>query len=336
MVSLFRKHVRDEAAGSPTSDAMESGDRAAGTALYVDTENLQGNTQGLVMAIMEQWPEGIPPASRLNLYVQADQTALWDIWASSQFRELVVTVRGIQHFSKRQSKNSADIAIAIDAVADFVTGAAQFVAVMSDDSDFMPLYAKLKGLTEERAPFLWVVTDRPRTRSSTIEEYFPNDHIYVARVGKGGARVSVERSASARVRALPAGGAANDPPAPSRGSAGRLSTRKADDPPAASKRGEGDLAEMADLIIQRIPIGHFKSTDCQPIIRSRWPNDPMVGMPSARFGTEFAQALWPILEERGVKLSSTQPRKYELTAEAKNARALGRVGRPSENGPPQK
>lgn len=315
---------------------MESGDRAAGTALYVDTENLQGNTQGLVMAIMEQWPEGIPPASRLNLYVQADQTALWDIWASSQFRELVVTVRGIQHFSKRQSKNSADIAIAIDAVADFVTGAAQFVAVMSDDSDFMPLYAKLKDLTEERAPFLWVVTDRPRTRSSTIEEYFPNDHIYVARVGKSGARVSVERSTSARVRALPAGGAASDSPAPSRGSAGRLSTRKADDSPAAGKRSEGDLAEMADLIIRNLQVGHFKSTDCQPIIRSRWPNDPMVRMTAPRFGTEFTQTLWPILEQRGVKLSSTKPRNYELTAEVKNARALGRVDRPSENGPTQK
>lgn len=334
MVSLFRKHVRDEAAGSPASNAMEGGARGAGTALYVDTENLQGNTQGLVTAIMEQWPEGVPPASRLNLYVQADQTALWDIWASSQFRDLVVTVRGIQHFSKRQSKNSADIAIAIDAVADFVTGAAQFVAVMSDDSDFMPLYAKLKGLTEERAPFLWVVTDRPRTRSSTIEDYFPNDHIYVARVARGGARVSVERSSSSRVRALPAAGASNDRPVAGKGSAGRPS-RKADDPPAADKRSEGDLAEMADLIIQRIPIGHFKSTDCQPIIRSRWPNDPMVGMPSARFGTEFAQALWPILEGRGVKLSSTQPRKYELTAEVKNARALGKGAVSNENGPSQ-
>ena len=334
MVSLFRKQVRDEAGGSPPNDAMEGGARAAGTALYVDTENLQGNTQGLVTALMEQWPEGIPPASRLNLYVQADQTALWDIWASSQFRELVVTVRGIQHFSKRQSKNSADIAIAIDAVADFVTGAAQFVAVMSDDSDFMPLYAKLKDLTEERAPFLWVVTDRPRTRSSTIEDYFPNDHIYVARVAKGGARVSVERSTRSRARALPAGEASSDSPATGRGSAGRAA-RKADDPPVAGKRGEGDLAEMADLIIRNLQVGHFKSTDCQPIIRSRWPNDPMVGMPSARFGTEFAQALWPILEGRGVKLSSTQPRKYELTAEVKNARALGKGAGSNENRPPQ-
>lgn len=320
MVSLFRKHVRDEAAGSPTNNATQGGAQAAGTALYVDTENLQGNTQGLVTAIMEQWPEGLPPASRLNLYVQADQAALWDIWASSQFRELVVTVRGIQHFSKRQSKNSADIAIAIDAVADFVTGAAQFVAVMSDDSDFMPLYAKLKELTEGPAPFLWVVTDRPLTRSSTIDEYFPNDHIHVARVARSGARAGVERSVADR---LPAGQAARRPSLP----------------PAADKGAKEDpkrLAEMADLIIQKIPIGHFKSTDCQPIIQSRWPNDPMVRMPSARFGTEFAQALWPILEERGVKLSSTQPRKYELTADVKNARALGGAAGQNESAPPQK
>ena len=79
----------------------------------------------------------------LNLYVAADRVALWDMWASSQFPQVSVTVKGIQHFSHQQSKNSADIAIAIDAVADFVMDITQFVAVMSDDSDFMPVYAKL-------------------------------------------------------------------------------------------------------------------------------------------------------------------------------------------------
>lgn len=335
MVSLFRKHVRDEADESPTNNAMQGGARAAGTALYVDTENLQGNTKGLVTAIMEQWPEGIPPASRLNLYVQADQTALWDIWASSQFRDLVVTVRGIQHFSKRQSKNSADIAIAIDAVADFVTGTTQFVAVMSDDSDFMPLYAKLKELTEERAPFLWVVTDRPLTRSSTIDEYFPNDHIYVARTTKSGTRASTEKPTVNRLPAaerptvnrLPAGQAARLPSLP-----------PATDKGAADKGAKEDpkrLAAMADLIIQRISIGHFKSTDCQPIIKSRWPNDPMVRMTAPRFGTEFTQTLWPILEQRGVKLRNTKPRKYELTADVKNAGAPGKAAGQNESVPPQ-
>lgn len=335
MVSLFRKHIRDEAARDSVNNAAKEGIHSAGAALYVDTENLQGSAQGLVSAVMEQWPEGLPPASRLNLYVQADQTALWDIWASSQFRDLVVTVRGIQHFSKRQSKNSADIAIAIDAVADFVTGAAQFVAVMSDDSDFMPLYAKLKELTEGRAPFLWVVTDRPRTRSSTIEEYFPNDHIHVARIAKSGSRFSIEKPADGRRRAGQAAVASSDTPVAGKASAGRPA-RKADDPPAAGKRSEGELAEMADLIIQRIPIGHFKSTDCQPIIQSRWPNDPMVRMTAPRFGTEFTQTLWPILERRGVKLSSTKPRNYELTADIKNAGDQGRAAGQSEGVPPQK
>ena len=104
------------------------------------------------------------------------------MWATSRFPSLTVTVKGIQHFSHNHSKNSADMAIAMDAVADFVTGEAEFIAVMSDDSDFMPVFAKLKDMASGRAPFLWLVTDRVKTRSNTIEEYFPGDHIHTVKV----------------------------------------------------------------------------------------------------------------------------------------------------------
>ena len=56
---------------------------------------------------------------------------------------------------------------------------------------------------------------------------------------------------------------------------------------------------MVDLIIQEISVGPFKSVDCQPIIETRWPAHPMVGMPGQQFEVEFANKLWPILEERG-------------------------------------
>ncbi len=279
MAKLFRRPGADGPVAASTPEVIEE-PQGSGTALYVDTENLQGSAQVLIKATIDEWPEVVPPVLRLNLYVAADRVALWDMWASSQFPQVSVTVKGIQHFSNQRSKNSADIAIAIDAVADFVTHTTQFVAVMSDDSDFMPVYAKLKDLEGEETPFLWVLTDRAKTRSSTIKDYFPNDHV--------------------RVVSIP--GVTRDLPEP-RG-------RDGDNP--------DQLAEIVNLIIQRTPVGLFKSTDCQPIIKSHWPNHPMASMASARFGSELANKLWPALKERGVRISGGRPRKYEMTSEAKN------------------
>ena len=255
--------------------------QSPGAALYVDTENLQNSAQTLVETIIGKWPEGIPPLSRLNLYVEADRVSLWDVWASSQFPSLTVTVRGIQHFASPRAKNSADIAIAIDAVSDFVKGTNQFVAVMSDDSDFIPLYAKLKDLGGPRVPFLWLMTGRTKTKASTIADFFPNEHIHVVQ-----------------------------------GPTTRTRTQ------TASDENEGGFApwpEVASLIVQKISVGSFKSVECQPIIKRQWPNHPMASMPKQQFGVEFANKLWPILEKRGVRLSKTKTRKYEMTSEAKRA-----------------
>lgn len=266
-----------------------------GATLYVDTENLQDSSQTLVQAVIDTWPNEKPPLKRLNLYVQADQTQLWEMWAESQFSHVPVTVHGIQHFSKQPSKNAADIAMAIDAVADFVSGTTQFVAVMSDDSDFMALYAKLRELNEEETPFLWVVTDRDMTRSVTIRDYFPNDHIHVV-------HFPTESSETKTPSAPPT--------------------------PKTKKRGgeSKQLAEMVELIIEKIPVSVFKSTQCQPIIKKGWPNHPLAGMPGPSFGTEFAKKLWPMLEKRGVKLKKEKPRKYEMTEDAKRSLKKGKGG----------
>ena len=58
------------------------------------------------------------------------------MWMESQFADVGVSVRGIQHFSKNASKNSADIALALDAVCDLMTDSVQHIVVVSDDSDF--------------------------------------------------------------------------------------------------------------------------------------------------------------------------------------------------------
>ena len=194
------------------------------------------------------------------------------MWATSRFPELAVRVHGIQHFTER-SKNAADIALAIDAIADFMADSTKFVAVMSDDSDFISLYSKLKDLSEGSAPFLWIMTDRTASQASAIREYLPNNYIHVVPNSQT-ARASVKSGDSGEVHP--------------------------------------ELTEVAELITGKIPPGSFKSSDCQPIIGERWPNHPMAKMTSANFGTEFANKLWPILKKRGVSLTGTKPRKYEM------------------------
>ncbi|MXY45088.1 MAG: NYN domain-containing protein [Dehalococcoidia bacterium] len=305
MVNIFRRHKTTGLSTSYGGGLTRDNAKGPGTALYVDTENLQGSAQTLIENIVEDWPAGTPPPTRLNLYVQADRVTLWDIWATGRFPQLAVMARGIQHFSNRQSKNSADIAIAIDAIADYVNGVAQYVAVMSDDSDFIPLYGKLKELSDETVPFLWLVTNRDKTRSTTIRDYFPNDHIHVVQMRKY-SQVTSSRDARPNVAPRPRPAVRSAPPA-------------ADDGKSSADR----MAEVADLIIEQIPAGSFRSTECQRVIKSRWPGDPMARMSSVRFGTEFANKIWPILDERGVELLSTKPRKYGLTQEVKDAHRNG-------------
>ena len=294
MLGLFRR-------ASNSKSKTRSLRKAAKAALYVDTENLLAAAQGTVKAIVEKWPEGAPPLSSLHLYVRADRVALWEMWATSRYPNLTVTVKGIQHFSHNHSKNSADMAIAMDAVADFVTGEAEFIAVMSDDSDFMPVFAKLKAMAGGRAPFLWLVTDRVRTRSLTIEEYFPSDHVHTVKVSAPPNEMILLRPAE-DTRSAP-------------------DTRVADARTADAMRIADNrvLEEMVDLIIRQTPIGSFKSTDCLPIIKSRFPHHPISRMQGGSFGTEFTNKIWPLLEKRGVLVRSKRPRKYEITPEVKNA-----------------
>ncbi len=284
MVELSSQPSEGKPVDSPTTAAAAESPTAKAK-LYVDTENLQNNAQVLIERAIESWPEQAPPLAQLNLYVQADQVQLWDMWAESRFPHLGVMVRGVQHFSEQPAKNSADIALAIDAIAEFMAGATHFVAVMSDDSDFIALYAKLKQLAEGSTPFLWVLTDRPGTRSATIRDYFPNDYIHVVRAPV------MDSAASAPTPAPESSDDAEQPAEP--------------------------FAAMAAAIIRELPVGSFRSTDCLPIIKEHWPNHRMASMEGTEFGKEFASKLWPLLKERGVKLVGTGPRRYEMTEAAK-------------------
>ena len=115
------------------------------------------------------WDGRLPPLRRLHLYAPADKTGLWRAWGPGRFPNLDVRVRGVQRFA-RESKNSADMAILADAIADFVTGIVQH--------DFGALFVKLQELASSSdgtnaPPFLWINLAGGSGLSKEIVDFVP-------------------------------------------------------------------------------------------------------------------------------------------------------------------
>ena len=300
MIVLFRNPSDSpDAAASSKAGSGSNGsipETVPASGLYADIENLQNGGQRVILNLAENWPPTAPPLKSLTLYVRADTTELWRAWATSEFPSVDVVVSGVQHFTQSASKNSADIAITANAMADWLLGRISHVAVISDDSDFISLYAAMRrelarrGEPRADVPFLWIVTDRQRTVSEMARQFFPKDKLHV-----------VSTDAPAPDTPAP------DTPAPARQS-----------PPTAS-HGYPTMTEIAVAIIQRMPSGPFRSTDCQPIIRQLWPNHPLAMADGPTYGTDFKNKVWPILKSYGVRIpnASSQPVRYEMTDVAK-------------------
>ena len=290
--------ARRDSNGSTPETAPASG-------LYADIENLQNRGQRVILNLAENWPPTAPPLKSLTLYVRADTTELWRAWATSAFPNLDVVVSGIQHFTRDVSKNSADIAITANAMADWLIGRISHVAVISDDSDFISLYAAMRQELERRGepaadvPFLWIVTDRQRTVSEVARQFFPKDKLHVVSTSEP------------------------EPPAPvSKPEPAPTPAPVSKPEPAPAPLTLSDYPTMNDIavaIIRRMQVGPFRSTDCQPIIRQLWPSHPLAAADGPAYGTDFKNSVWPILQNYGVRIpnSSAQPVRYEMTDVAK-------------------
>ena len=147
-----------------------------GSGLYIDVENLGADGQLTIANLVDNWPTIAPIPIRMILYVRADNVELWRLWATSRFKDLDVKVNGTQHFSKSATKNSADIAMAVNAMADMLTKRVSHVVVFSDDSDFISLYCAILDepdiqILDDKTPFSWVVTDREGSVSETVKQF---------------------------------------------------------------------------------------------------------------------------------------------------------------------
>ena len=268
---------------------------ASTSGLYVDVENLGDDARNLLQSLFANWPSGAPRPIIIRLHVRADKVVLWRTWAQHQFKEQTVEVRGVQHFTTQQSKNSADIAIAVDAVTDFIKGRIDHIIVFSDDSDFISLFEKIREETAtdstvpHKVPFLWVLTNRDGNKSPHILEFFPQDYLYFI----GPLPISIAPAVT------------NSP-------------TKAVSPP--NNKSSVTYTEIAETLIRELQIGAFASPDCKKMIRECYPKHSMASLDGAKFGSIFADKIWPIFKSRNVLLTKPKaPRRYQMTQAAKDS-----------------
>lgn len=331
-VPITTQPVQHNAPGGKTLN-FKANKGPGGSGVYIDVENLQEDAQSLISSLMHNWPSAAPAPARMTLYVRADQVELWRLWTVDQFGSVQVLVKGIQHFSRDSSKNSADIAMATNAIADFVRGRIGHIVVFSDDSDFISLYAAIRDEVDGvrgPVPFLWAVTDRHKSLSANVKQFFPRDLLHVVSADYRSPKTHQPMRSRPTVSRRPARPAPSHPPSrspsppPSPSPSPSISQAPPTPPPfsPAPLADQGSpWADMARAIVREQPVGTFKSTDCQDIIKRRWPGHRLARVGGAAFGTEFKKSIWPELEKLSVTIPNLnrKPVTYELTKEAKAA-----------------
>lgn len=283
-------------------------------ALYVDTENLRDadHAQQVVAQVVANWPDGCPPLAGLSLYVRADKEALWQLWAEAVYPQLWLRVRGVQHFSNNNAKNSADLAITADAVADLMTGQAAAVAVVSNDSDFGALFVKVRELAHasgiKDTPFLWITVPDAGSLSTEMERFIPERLRW---------DLSAAVAPTAPATSVPTVSRPDAPSLPERPRPAALPAA-----PAPADAGSDNSNEaVAEELIRQLPVGRFKVSDAQKVIQRRWSRLPNVAVgDTAQLGTFLLNSIWPELQKRGVTMPrKSSPRTYEMTPAAKSS-----------------
>ena len=249
--------------------------------VYVDIENLKSteHSRSVIETVVRDWPDQLAPIRRLRLYAPADKAGLWKTWAAARFPDLDVNVRGIQHFTRTSSKNSADLAIVADAVDDFRTGAASHIAVVSNDSDFGALLIKIEELAAgagqpNQPPFLWINLPGAGGLSKEIEDFVPE----------------------------PLRWTITSVPQPEPKNPSKPVESKGDHLPAN--------ATIVRWLLKGIPPGKFKADDARKIIARHSPKHPAVQTTTA-CGQFLARELMPLLKNEGVKIVGQKPNVYE-------------------------
>jgi len=205
-------------------------------------------------------------------------------------------------------------------------GSISHVAVVSDDSDFITIFAKLAEEAERdpksdgRVPFLWVFTDRVDTRSMLLDEFFPPDYIHVVDLSIPLDEEEATEEASESGEHEDSEQDDNDETPPENGRKAQANAQARTEPLSRAALSE----QIALQLIREMPVGKFKSTDCQQTIHTKFPAHPLAQADGPAFGQLFRRDILPLLQRKGVReLGNQRPRQYEMTHEAK--RSLSRA-----------
>jgi hypothetical protein len=307
--------------------------------VYVDVENLLDVAKEAIMDTFARWPEELPRPSLLHLYVKADNVEVWRLWAADAYPGLDIKVTGVQHYTGNGSKNSADIALSLDAISDLLKSRTSHVAILSDDSDFAILFVKIAQeipkLDNGNLPFIWFQTDREHTRSSILSEFLPPHYMRTVICAKQ-KTVTAKTKLPAQQKTSNAKNKQPDqqktatvktkPPAQQ-----KTATVKKKQPvqqktatakkkqPTQTAAEQGLNVSLAETIIKFVPVGAFGHTECMKLLKQHFPEHSLAKLDSVNFGSHFVKTLWPILARYGVRVPNPKrsPRQYEMTAEAK-------------------
>lgn len=273
------------------------------SAIYVDAENLTppasgdpiGFVQQLISRIVAEWPDSYPPISLLTLYVPADKTSLWRIWASAllpnrqpqdiadassvSWRETATTecdrqvrVHGVQHFSRNGTKNSADMAIVIDVMDDLMLSQrAGLAAILSNDSDFYVLFDKLQGIIAERGhpiskvPLLWIVAPNGNNLSPEVKAFLPTQFVW-----------DLSNEQDNRI-----------------------------DPSESNNEPKEFSGEILEVLVGRMKRGQqYRASDLHALVKSHFPMHELSSLDTAVFGHRLKTST-PELSDLGVDVTST-------------------------------
>lgn len=312
-------------------------------ALYADTQNW-GRTIPEKAAVLEQvlaaWPEDLPKVTLVSLYVDADQEHRWQSVAETLVEQQTggafqvlppeVVTYPVPNYGGLPKENAADIALVLDALDDLLTGRTDYVAVVSNDSDFVALYYKLQDIQErdpdrfrflhrDDAPFL-LVTHGNSGRSPQINNLPDSSRYHIPIAG-------LLPPDAAPPEPLPPPSAPPPPPpareplptprpapvAPSPTPALRRPPAAAASPvlPASARPSITDELppeEIAGGIASGIGRNHwdeydnvyvFGYTDVYNVVRGRWQYSREFSYDRAHFSRWFHEEIWPVMERLG-------------------------------------
>lgn len=267
--------------------------------IYIDVENLgsdEGVAKNIVRYALANWDLDLPPITSISLYGCLNRS-MWEASIKGIVSELqgrrgpfagfepAIQVLHKEFYSRNSGKNTSDIALALDACEDMLSGKVGFVAVVSNDSDFFPLHDKANSLKESPSP------NFPHLRLDTRRAGPP--FLLINHPGNAGKSPTRNLIPATHLKTLP---------------------EEAKFSPIVVTEDE-----IAEAVVAEVKVGIFENLDIARVLKG---NPSLSDHPASNFsGEDFdkfvAESLLPLLVARGVVEVQRAPAQYAMTESAK-------------------